>query len=111
MKFLYCKNNSIFSFFCFAFSFLFFYIYIFHRDLRRDDVIQRAHYMAYNKYDKIRVNKHIFSSVIYTQFYAINIKSTRCVAQESKKYTNKSNTTPASRNENTRFSFSILQNS
>lgn len=44
------------------------YFHTFHRDLRRGDVIQRAHYMAYNKYDKIRVNKLIFSSVIYNIF-------------------------------------------
>lgn len=67
MNYFYQKEKylNIYFFACFFFFFFLSFIHTFHRDLRREDVIQRAHYTAYNKYDKIRVNKHIFSPIIY----------------------------------------------
>lgn len=72
MEFVYLKNivyelNLISSLF-----FLSYFFTLFSRDLRRADAIQRAHYMAYNKCDKIRVNKHTFSSVIFMQLHAFH---------------------------------------
>lgn len=77
------RKKLFYLFLCFFFS----HIHTFHRDLRREDVIQRAHYMAYNKYDKIRVNKHTFSSVIYTSnFLCLNTQHTHRRSTRNEKH-------------------------
>lgn len=101
MEFVYWKHfvyklNLISSLFSFIFFTLFF------RDLRRADVIQRAHYMAYNKCDKIRVNKHTFSSLIYMQLH-------KCFPHAAS-LTKSRNRKAKAKKSKTTFLFSIFRN-
>lgn len=48
---------------------------IYFRDLLREDVIQHVPCMEYSKYDKIHVNRRIFSALVYRNIFYLKKKS------------------------------------